>query len=128
MRLLRAGQRSAPPLDCGVRRQLRMFSTIKRAHFWQFGGLAFAAGLGAGLLAGASLFAVAVLLVLTILSAVAMVLVTAIKATSMGEDGQALYENLWVFSFVASAAVAAFAGYCLGVLLTRGFYSYIASA
>jgi uncharacterized SAM-binding protein YcdF (DUF218 family) len=98
-----------------------MLRTIQRARFWQFGGIAFAAGLGAGLLAGPSLVAFALLLVFTVLSAVAMVLLTWIRASTTAEDNQALYENLWVLSFVASAAVVAFAGYCLGVLITGGF-------
>jgi hypothetical protein len=76
-----------------------------------------------GVLAGRSLIAVALLLVVGILFAVMVVLVTAIRAASLtSEDaGRALYGNLWVFSFVASAGIAAFTGYCLGVLLTGGF-------
>jgi hypothetical protein len=99
-----------------------MLRTISRSRFWQFGSVAFVAGLGAGLLAGRSLFVVALLLVVTILTALAIVLVAALRAASLsgGEANQPLYEHLHIFSFTALTAIAAFAGYCLGVLFVGG--------
>jgi hypothetical protein len=98
-----------------------MLRTIERSRFWQFGGVSFILGVGVGVAAGRSLFALVLLLTVIVLTGVVLVLVAAIRfANFAGEEAErTLFANLYRFSFVASAAIATFAGYCLGVLLSE---------
>jgi L-asparaginase/Glu-tRNA(Gln) amidotransferase subunit D len=84
--------------------------------------VAFIGGGLVGLVGGRSYFVVAFLLAVTVLSGVVVALVAAMRAASLtGSDAsRSLFDNLHVFAFVASAIIAAFAGYSLSVLLVGG--------
>jgi hypothetical protein len=75
-----------------------------------------------GLVGGRSYFVVALVLTGTVLSAVVFVLLVAMRAASLtgNEASRSLFNNLHVFAFVASAMIAAFAGYSLSVLFMGG--------